>query len=151
MAIDIELVWNVYDYNYNRDLRIFNVFRHSSFMSAVDKLLKMDIPKEEFSELLRRQAQYYYWAKSEWECIITDTQPHIGLRELDRLLDDCYRKRTKDDKPCRISHVNLSDAEKFDVYDQLMLNWDEFVEYVWGFRNPKKSRSKKKTDNYAAK
>lgn len=151
MANDIELVWNVYDYNYNRDLRIFNVFRHGSFMTAVEKLLKMDIPKEEFSELLRRQAQYYYWAKSEWECIITDTQPHIGRRELDRLLDDCYRKRTKDDKPCHFSHVNLSDAEKIDVYDQLMLNWDEFVEYVWSFRKPKKSRSKKKTDNYAAK
>ena len=65
MANEINLVWNVYDYNYNRDLRIFNVFRHGSFMIAVEKLLKMDIPKEEFSELLRRQAQYYYWAKSE--------------------------------------------------------------------------------------
>lgn len=75
MANEISLVWNVYDYNYNRDLRIFNVFHHGSFISAVDKLLKMDIPKEEFSELLRRQAQYYYWAKSEWECVITDTQP----------------------------------------------------------------------------
>lgn len=102
----------------------------------------MDICKEEFAELLRRQVQYYYWSKTEWECVITDTQPHIGRRELDRILDDCYRKRTKDEPPCRFSHVYLSDAEKIDVYDQLRLNWDEFVEYVWRFRKPKKARTK---------
>lgn len=131
MANETKLEWNVYDYNYcNRELRIFNVFHHGSFTPAVKKLLKMDICKEEFAELLRRQVQYYYWSKTEWECVITDTQPHIGRRELDRILDDCYRKRTKDEPPCRFSHVYLSDAEKIDVYDQLRLNWDEFVEYV---------------------
>lgn len=44
------------------------------------------------------------------------------------------------------AHVNLSDADKIDVYDQIQLNWDEFVEYVWGFRKPRKSRTKKKPD-----
>lgn len=145
MANETKLEWNVYDYNYcDRELRIFNVFHHGSFTPAVKKLLKMDICKEEFAELLRRQVQYYYWSKTEWECVITDTQPHIGRRELDRILDDCYRKRTKDEPSCRFSHVYLSDAEKIDVYDQLRLNWDEFVEYVWRFRKPKKARTKNK-------
>ena len=33
----------------------------------------------------------------------------------------------------RCEAVNLSDSEKIDVYDQVNLNWDAFVEYVWGF------------------
>lgn len=141
---ELKLVWNVYDYSFcDRELRIFNVFNHGSFMPNVEKILKMDIPKEEFSVLLRRQVQYYYWSKTEWECIITDTQPHIDSRELGRIIDDCYRKRSKDDPPCRFSHANLSDAIKIDVHDQIMLNWDAFVDYVWGFRKPKKSRAKK--------
>lgn len=78
--------------------------------------------------------------------MITDTHPHIDQQELDRILDDCYRKRIKDAPPCRCSHVNLSNAEKIDVYDQIQLNWDEFVEYVWGFRKTRRSRVKKKTD-----
>lgn len=98
------------------------------------------------SDTVRALECYYYWSKCEWECVITDTHPHIGQRELDRILDDCYRKLTKDAPPCRFSHVNLSDADKIDVYDQLRLNWDEFVEYVWGFRKPQKSRVKKKPD-----
>ena len=78
--------------------------------------------------------------------MITDTHPHIDQQELDRILDDCYRKRIKDAPPCRCSHVNLSNAEKIDVYDQIQLNLDEFVEYVWGFRKTRRSRVKKKTD-----
>ena len=30
------------------------------------------------------------------------------------------------------SGPNLDDAEKIDVYDQVRLNWDYFVDYVWG-------------------
>lgn len=142
-----QLVWNVYVFGISeRTFRVFNAFDHGSFLADVQKILKADLSKEEFTEKLRREVQYYYWAKCEWECVITDTHPHIGQRELDRILDDCYRKRTKDAPPCRCSHVNLSNAEKIDVYDQIQLNWDEFVEYVWGFRKTRRSRVKKKTD-----
>lgn len=142
-----QLVWNVYVFGISeRTFRVFNAFDHGSFLADVQKILKADLSKEEFTEKLRREVQYYYWAKCEWECVITDTHPHIDRQELDRILDDCYRKRTKDAPPCRFSHVNLSDADKIDVYDQIQLNWDEFVEYVWGFRKPRKSRTKKKFD-----
>lgn len=144
MKKTLPLVWNVYNYGFgDHNLRVFNVFDHRAFMLDVEKILKADLSKEEFAENLRREVQYYYWSKCEWECVITDTHPHIEQRELDRILDDCYRKRTKDSQHCRCTHVNLSDADKIDVYDQLRLNWDEFVEYVWEFRKPRKSRVKK--------
>lgn len=74
-----------------------------------------------------------YWSKAEWELVITDTQPHIDSKELNRLITDCYLKRTVAEPPLLFSHVNLSDAEKIDVYEQVRLNWDEFVDYVWSF------------------
>ena len=143
MKTEIKPVWNVYDYSQNdNEMRVFNVFNRSSFDHNVEKILKQDTTKEEFSELLRRQVQYYYWAKAEWECVITDLNPHIGQRDLERILNECYLKKTNADRLCRYTHVNLSDAEKIDVYDQLRLNWEEFVEYVWSFK--KKPRVRKK-------
>lgn len=83
-----QLVWNVYDYGIGeRTFRVFNAFDHGSFLADVQKILKADLSKEEFTEKLRREVQYYYWAKCEWECVITDTHPHIGQRELDRILE----------------------------------------------------------------
>jgi len=143
MKTEIKPVWNVYDYSHNdNEMRVFNVFNHSSFNHNVEKILKQDTTKEEFSELLRRQVQYYYWSKAEWECVITDLNPHIAQRDLERILNECYLKKTNADRLCRYTHVNLSDAEKIDVYDQLRLNWEEFVEYVWSFK--KKPRVRKK-------
>lgn len=133
MKKPLKLVWNVYDFHFSdREFRLFNVFNHRSFTDAVEKLLKTEISKDEFAEKLRRQLQYYYWSKTEWECIITDTQPHISRRELERFINECHSQQTKDAPPLRRFCINLADADKIDVYDQVRLNWDEFVDYVWG-------------------
>lgn len=56
MKTEIKPVWNVYEYSHNdNEMRVFNVFNHSSFNHNVEKILKQDTTKEEFSELLRRQ------------------------------------------------------------------------------------------------
>lgn len=95
MKKPIKLVWSAYNYrSFGQGLRVFNIFDHYSFMESVRKLLKKPMSKEEFSELLRREVLYYYWSKAEWELVITDTQPHIDSKELNRLITDCYLKRT---------------------------------------------------------
>ena len=140
-----KLCWNVYEFNNsNQGLKIFNVFDHRSFKFYVEKLLKKDLSKEDFAEQLRREAQYYYWAKCEWELIINDTRPHINRKELDRIISECYLKLSKADPPCRRSHVNLAHSDKIDVYDQLCLNWDEFVDYVWSYTKSQRNTSPKK-------
>ena len=136
-----KLVWNVYAFGIsNRELRVFNVFDHYSFNYYVQKLLNKDISKEEFAEQLRREVQYYYWSKTEWESIITSVKPHISRRELERIISECYLKLSKADPPCRCSHVNLSNSDKIDVYDQLCLNWEEFVDYMWSHAKPQKKK-----------
>lgn len=133
MKKELNLVWNVYDFHINsKECRVFNIFDHYSFRADVEKLLKTKMTKDEFAEKLRREVQYRYWAKSEWECVVSGTSPHIGKRELERIISECYLKLGKDVPTPRCTHANLDDAEKIDVYDQVRLNWDYFVDYVWG-------------------
>lgn len=110
------LTWNVYEFNYStRELKVFNVFEHNSFYCNIRKLLKKDITKDAFAEQLRREAQYYYWSKTEWESVITDSQPCIDKRELQRIISECYLQRSKDDPPLRCSIEELYRREKYDI------------------------------------
>lgn len=137
------LVWNVYKISCStHELRVFNVFEHDSFYCNIRKLLKKDISKENFAEQLRHEVQYYYWSKTEWECIVTSSQPYIDRKELQRIISECYLQRKNTDSPCSRAHINLSNSDKIDVYDQLCLNWDEFVDYLWS-RSKSKKHSRK--------
>lgn len=94
--------WNVYRYDFNRrKIEKFNVFEHGRFKEDVDKCLLKNDDKESFEKELKNTLMYYYWSKSEWEIIIA---PWIG------------------DENSKV---------KIDVYDQVMMNWNKFVNYVW--------------------
>lgn len=95
--------WNVYRYNMNRrKIEPFNIFDHWSFSEDVKKYKKKCKDKDEFAEELKHSLFYYFWSKAEYEVLIS---PWCGGSE--------------------------KDAVKIDVYSQVMLNWDKFVEYVW--------------------
>lgn len=81
----------------------WNIFNHGAFRREVDKLLKENLTKDDFSEKLRRLLMYYMWSKSEYEIIVS---PWVGRAE----------------------------DIKIDVYSQVHMNWDRFVDYVWSFR-----------------
>ena len=95
--------WNVYYYNINKQkVESYNIFEHRKFVYYVGKALQECEEKEIFIERLKRELSYYFWSKSEWELIIS---PWCGNKYPEEL--------------------------KIDVYDQVMLNWDIFAEYVW--------------------
>ena len=122
-----KLTWNVYYLNFNeRKIELFNIFRHYSFCECVDKAVKKykkEIKKEgltkkqleellkDFKEHIRREMQYYFWSKYEWEIGITEPFSNS-------LVDD-YTKGRK------------YPWEKIDVYDQVMMNWDVFFDYLY--------------------
>lgn len=107
-----DLKWYAYYHDWNSDkIRPYNIFNHGSFREDVEKYLKKYKNKEEFAERLKSSLMYYFWSKCEWEVVIT---PWIS------------RKDTKD--------------IKIDVYDQVMNNWDVFLDYVW---NSKIHRARK--------
>ena len=97
------LKWLVYNEDFNaRCIREFDIFNHHSFREDCIKNAKKNKDnKEEFIEALRRDLMYYFWSKCEWEIILSDWPPSGQVEK------------------------------KIDVFDQVMLNFDVFVDYLW--------------------
>lgn len=97
------LKWYVIYGDFNsRKIEAYNVFDHYSFWQDCCQNRRKNKDREAFDERLRRDLQYYFWSKCEWEIIVS----HWPTNE--RFHD-----------------------EKIDVYDQVMLNWNQFADYVW--------------------
>lgn len=111
-----EIKWNVYYYDINKQkMADFNIFDHGGFLKDVKKDIKKFKNKEVFSNQLKSELMYYFWSKVEWEIVISP----------------CYENK----KCCDV---------KIDVFNQVMLNWDVFVDFVWNnrkeiLRNEKKN------------
>ena len=101
MAAD--LVWNVYTENINaRKIEKYNIFEHMRFMEDLKKNRRKNRKnRNEFCKQLKSDLMYYFWSKAQWE-IIMDS----WLRG-DRM-----------------------EAIKISAYDQVMMNWHAFTEYV---------------------
>lgn len=100
----MKLVWNVYVENINAQrIEVYNIFQHSSFKKDVLNAYKeYKNDFEQFSEKVRKSLMYHFWSKCEWEIILSDWPPSNNFKK-----------------------------EKIDVYDQVMLNWNIFIYYVW--------------------
>ena len=130
------MIWNVYYESFNNNSIIkYNIFNHKSFAKDVNKLLKENTTKDEFAEQLKRSLRYYFWGKSEYEVVITSWPVYIYRAELDRLNTEYQEYNNKwGHYPYDIDIVpNV--GEKIDIYNQVMLNFDIFVDYVWSNKN----------------
>ena len=130
------MIWNVYreDFN-NRAIVKYNIFNHGGFAQDVNKLLKEDITKDEFAEQLKRSLRYYFWGKSEHEVVITSWPVYINRAELGRLNTEYEEYNNKwGHYPYNINIVpNV--GEKIDIYSQVMMNFDIFVDMIWREKN----------------
>lgn len=98
------LEWNVIVGDFNsKEIETYNIFDHWRFKEDCDKNWKRHKKdRAAFEDALKTDMMYYFWSKSEWEVIIQHWPPS---------------ERYKD--------------KKIDVYEQVRLNWDIFVDYVW--------------------
>ena len=107
-------VWNVYYHSINgRYIGKHNVLNHTGVVQDIMRATKECSTKEEFGERLRSSLMYYYWSKAEWEISII---PWCG------------------GKDCK--------SIKVDVYDQVMMNWEIFLEFVWSERKNIRTQNK---------
>lgn len=98
--------WNVYFYNVNHQkIETFNIFNHRYFTGYVKQHLQTCTDKDSFAEELKSELRYYFWSKSEWEIII---KPWVGNK--------------------------TPGEEKIDIYAQVMLNFNIFLDYIWNNR-----------------
>ena len=62
--------------------------------------------------------------------IITSWPPYIESEELDRLNKEKEEQLAKG-RPYYRDAVNLNVEYKIDIYTQIMMNWDRFIDYIW--------------------
>lgn len=113
------LQWNVYVGDFNSgEIKTYNIFNHFSFHHCcLDAMKDFGDDKERFAEEIDSWMKYYFWCKCEWEIII-DHWP---------------------------SNERMSN-KKVDVYSQVRLNWDVFIDYLWGHRNELKRKGGRRVE-----
>lgn len=127
MKKNTKMTWNVYRDDVNRgEIIVYNIFDHYSFNESVKKILKNEITYSELADKLKSETMYYFWSKAEHEAIITSFPPYIDREEIDKLVAEC------DEHPYR-TYVKLETARKIDIYEQINMNWQQFVDYIWNF------------------
>lgn len=114
-----EMHWLVYVENVNtRKIETYDIFRHGCFPNEVKKAYqKHKWDFDAFAEEVRRSLMYYFWSKCEWEVLVTD-----------------------------LFETKNFQSAKIDVYDQVMLNWDVFIEYVWEMCHARKKPERAKPE-----
>ena len=146
-----ELQYNIYneDINHN-EIKPYNIFNHGGFHESLLKIKKefkkaykkfwvehdkcnsafeftkweTQYKKEVFEPAVLHALRYYFWAKCEYEIILTDWPTHISKEEFDRI------RSTNEDPKYRFT-IDPEYGEKVDIYDQVMLNKDIFIDYLW--------------------
>ncbi len=101
------LKWNVYVENFNsKKIEVFNVLKHYSFREECWNEARQLEDKNEFGACIKHWLMYHFWSKCEWEIILSDWPPSGRFND-----------------------------KKISVFDQVMLNWDVFIEYLWNNRD----------------
>lgn len=98
--------WYVYYYDMNeKRIEPYNVLGGKRMPELIKRLRKkFNDSKEGFSEELRVELMRHYWSRSEWEIIISAWCGGDGCEET-----------------------------KIDVYDQVKMNWNSFIDYCWNY------------------
>lgn len=134
----LKLEWNVFVGDFNsKKIKTFNVFDHGRFMDDVKKALKLYDNKKLFAEEIRKSLVYFYWAKCEWEIVLTSWVPHINKEEFDRLKYENEKFYQDHGHYPYSMYINPEVAEKVDVYSQIMMNFEHFVDYIWSHKKNK--------------
>lgn len=136
-----ELCYNVYFDNFNsKEIEVFNIFDHGLFYERAYKAkLKYKDDFKKFAEEIKSWLMYCFWSKSEYEVVITSWPPYVSGEEIDRLAET-KKKQLEEYQRFYRESARLECGSKIDIYDQVMLNWDIFIKYVWDNRKLLKKR-----------
>ena len=139
--------WKVFIHDFNANaVRTHDVLAYRE--DFIKKLKKKQPTKEEFAEALKRDFQWQYWSRSEYEMILyiedgrVYLEPWVGKFKEGRVditegpyLDwpefakEMLENRAWTDKETSRKYV------KFDIFDQLVYRFDEILDFCWNYRH----------------
>ena len=116
--------FNVITYNVNsKEFESYNIIPY--LVSCYNK--KKDKPKtfEEFKEFIKNESQYQWWARCEYE-IILSPWPYLTSPS------ERYDKKGEDDIEAWKKHwkEHLNECQKIDIHYQVMMNLDVITNLV---------------------
>ena len=93
----------VYYYNVNHKvIEKYNILDHGGFRQDIENIFKNEYSRDDFNKELETSLLFYFWSKAEWEILLS---PLFGDSSNEKI--------------------------KIDAYDQIMINFDKFSDYVW--------------------
>jgi hypothetical protein len=125
------LKWNVFNES-DGHIKVINLFDYNyTFLTGLlEAKRKYKNDFSHFADKVRTSLQHCFWSKCEYETIITTWPPYIESEEIDRLNKEKI-ERLATGKPYYRDTVNLEVEYKIDIYTQVMMNWDRFIDYIW--------------------
>lgn len=142
-----ELKWCVYNSAMStREIEKINIFKlnwvFNTRIAKVYKDLKKKAKKEgkseeelfeEFKEGVKTALMVCYWGKCEYEVVVTNWPTRVDGDEIDRLAEEKASRIEKWGKFYGTS-VKLENSRHIDIYEQVQMNWEQFIEYLWANR-----------------
>jgi len=125
------LIWNVFIEDPNKkQIVTYNVLNKTIVEEIINRTLGVN-DKDQFAEEVKHIIMYYYWSRSEWEVVIVDWPPHITNEELNKLNLEQEKYYQQYGKYAYSNTFSPTVGKKVDVYDQVNLNWNIFIDYLW--------------------
>lgn len=126
------LTWKVFIEDINsRKIKKYDIFASGNWEEIARDLKESTKDKQEFEIEFKNKLMHQYWSRCEYEVIITSWPPYITSKEIERLngeIDKIIKSGGR--TPIRMS-PRLEVSQKIDVFEQLMLNWNIFIDYVY--------------------
>lgn len=102
-----------------------NLFELSnSFNHDLKEIYSMTLTKEKFENMVKI-ALLNFWSRIEYEVLVTDFPCYVELKDV----VDAYNEITSGKSKYR-TQINIP-SKKIDVYEQVAMNWDVFINYLW--------------------
>lgn len=128
-----KLVWNVIVEN-NRNIEQRNVFNYNwPFRARIYRAYRdFEDNFDEFSKAVKEALMHEYWSRTEYEIIISPWPSHIDENELKRLNQELKENKARySNSTYNFVHPNIPGSVKIDIYEQILMNWSNFINYLW--------------------
>ena len=134
--------WNVKRFDINKQAIIdYNPLDCKYYEGWIKQQKKKCATKAEFAEVLRRELQYRFWSRCEYELIIIREEdgsvwlsPWVGCNNPDEVKINVTNDISFDWKDFAEEHINkqvYKNRAKIDIFDQYMHCFDELVDDLW--------------------
>jgi hypothetical protein len=128
----VTLSWKVLREDFNKGtIEYYDIFKGGHWQEIIESLMHSCKSKEEFSAELRKKLMYQYWSRSEYEVVVTSWPPYIKVENIEEMKSEVEKHNSE----CNWEQVRISPtltvAKKIDVFEQLNMNWEQFINYVW--------------------